>query len=910
MVEPLPQASLTPTQASAVLTERIRLISKINSDIADWLSERRRVEDAYVLGLRKLARRPQQDGSAALGVFQTPWQRILSATELLAESHETLSQEIEADVERPLKEYASRNNDMQSMSTMQHDLANLAKELESAKKKADKLKEKGPKAAAKTSSAVSAAQEMAQQWESRAPFVFEQLQAVDEHRLNHLRDVLTQYETHEVDQMERTRQSAESCLNALLNVQTDEEIRAFTTKVTGGRAPVSRTTTTTTTHASATTSPPLSAPDPAAAAVEPLPPPPRIQDDAASQRSGRSNQGRLGAAEKNSNQNILPEPLGHLRLGGLKRFGTVMGRRKSVVHHSTGSAGSPERKFRSPFTAFRKSESTRSFQQVDMQPNVGDFLAPTASRDDPSLRRPASSPREIARSESISVSRQRPATPNGDVVPEESTVLDVNSAEQAPAAAQPPKIDAEGYSERPDSLDEISRVQKEATAAEEPGLNLTIRDQPIQEDESEAKVALTEVANTLRLKAQQSGVSRGVGTIRGRRDVRNTIFVPNPSSEDSGMNLVPGLVAGPAPVSPLYVPKAVTSPPGSHDDHALSDTTSIHSSQTLHSLSGPVSHPELPEPGLNASIVETVNAWFSDGAVTRSFVVGELALAYNSTTNPSSDPELVRLNNFQILEKVAANPVLVTEAGNSVKGKEKEKGPGDEEKKGEYLISLPSIARSTPTVAFKYQIHLNPSNLSAYCPVIFNPVWNLEELQASVIITYSINPNFISTAPSTPITLKNLVLTVNLDLSPQEDETTKQPREVARAIGAVMYPNTGATFRRKTSAVTWKISELEVATEGDQRFLARFSTTVSGPRKGKVDAKFDVLNANSGERLGISVQTSASGQEKKKADDPFADESLGASNGATSPEPKPISKIWEEVSTRRKLTAGRYTSLG
>lgn len=36
-------------------------------------------------------------------------------------------------------------------------------------------------------------------------------------------------------------------------------------------------------------------------------------------------------------------------------------------------------------------------------------------------------------------------------------------------------------------------------SAEEPGLNLTIRDQPIQEDESEAKMALTEVANTLRL---------------------------------------------------------------------------------------------------------------------------------------------------------------------------------------------------------------------------------------------------------------------------------------------------------------------------------------------------------------------------------------------------------------------------
>ncbi|KLJ07543.1 hypothetical protein EMPG_16996 [Blastomyces silverae] len=894
-------ASLTPTQASAVLTERIRLISKINSDIADWLSERRRVEDAYVLGLRKLARRQSQDAFAAFGVFQTPWQRILTATESLAESHETLSHGIEADVERPLKEYASRNNDIQSMSTMQQDLANLAKELESAKKKADKLKDKGPKAAAKTSSAVSAAQEVAQQWESRAPFVFEQLQAVDEHRLNHLRDVLTQFQTHEADHIERTRRSTESCLNALLNVQTNEEIRAFTTKVTGGRAPVSRTTT----DAAATTSPPSSGQIPAATG-EPLPPPPRIHDDAASQRSGRSNQGRLGAA---------PEPVGHMRLGGLKRLGTVMGRRKSIVHHSTGSAGSPERKFRSPFTAFRKSESTRSFQQVDMQHHAGDYLAPTTSRDDPSLRRPASSPRETARSDSISASHQRPATPNGAVVPEESSISETprkhdNSMDQAPAAAQPPKIDAEGYSERPASLDEISRVQKEAAAAEEPSLNLTIRDQPIEEDESEAKMALNEVANTLRLKAQQSGLSRGVGTLRGRREVRNTIFVPNPPSEDSGLSPVPGLVAGPPPVSPSHAPKAISSPPGSHDDHALSDTTSIHSSQTLHSLSGPVSHPDMPEPGLNASIVETVNAWFSDGAVTRSFVVGELALAYNSTTSPPSDPELVRLNNFDILEKVAANPVLATEAGHSLKGKEKENGSGDEERKGEYLISLPSIARSTPTVAFKYQIHLNPSKLSAYCPVIFNPVWNLEEFQASVIITYSINPNFISAEPSIPITLKNLVLTVNLDLSPQEDETTKQSREVARATGAVMYPNTGATFRRKTSAVTWRMPELEVTTTSDQRFLARFSTTVSGPRKGRVDAKFDVLNVNGGKRLGISVQTSGHKQDKK-ANDPFADESLATGNGTmASPEPSSALKTWEEVSTRRKLTAGRYISVG
>jgi hypothetical protein len=59
--------SLQPNQATAVLNDRIRLINKVNTDIADWLQERRRVEELYVQGLRKLARRPQLDGGAALG---------------------------------------------------------------------------------------------------------------------------------------------------------------------------------------------------------------------------------------------------------------------------------------------------------------------------------------------------------------------------------------------------------------------------------------------------------------------------------------------------------------------------------------------------------------------------------------------------------------------------------------------------------------------------------------------------------------------------------------------------------------------------------------------------------------------------------------------------------------------------
>lgn len=218
-------------------------------------------------------------------IFQLPWNRITAATESLAASHEVLASKIEEDVEKPLREYASRNRDLSSMPSIHSDLVNLAKGLDAAQKKLEKAKEKGPKGADKVAAAVTSVTEATQQWESRAPFVFEQLQAVDESRLNHLRDVLTQLQTHEVDQIERSRQTAESCLNVLLNVQTEDEIKTFAAKLNGGREPVS---TRNSSVAAAATAPVTPAPAPVPSSEADLPPPPRIQDDAASQHSNRS----------------------------------------------------------------------------------------------------------------------------------------------------------------------------------------------------------------------------------------------------------------------------------------------------------------------------------------------------------------------------------------------------------------------------------------------------------------------------------------------------------------------------------------------------------------------------------------------------------------------------------------------
>jgi len=117
----------------------------------------------------------------------------------------------------------------------------MARDIDNAQKKAEKLQSRGNKAATdKVANASSDLENAQAQWDSQAPYVFETLQSVDETRLNHLRDVLTQFQTHEVDLVEKNRITAEQSLNILLNVETADEIKTFALRTSSGRPKVDR----------------------------------------------------------------------------------------------------------------------------------------------------------------------------------------------------------------------------------------------------------------------------------------------------------------------------------------------------------------------------------------------------------------------------------------------------------------------------------------------------------------------------------------------------------------------------------------------------------------------------------------------------------------------------------------------
>lgn len=769
----------------------------------------------------------------------------------------------------------------------------MAKEVDDAQLAADKLSKKGQKA---NSTKVDNAQEKlglaTSQWESQAPYVFEKLQAVDELRLNHLRDALTQYETHESDQIARSQSTAEATLMSLVEVDVTEEIRNFARKSTSAQGRPKLDTRTSRTSGTGGTS--FSRPSNAPSSTL-VPPPSRPSaDDNVSEHSGRND----GPAESKAK--------------GLKRFGTMLGRRRQSIHGSFQRAPSPSKGFSalSPFGG-------RNLSSRDGRPSPSPRASSNNLRESPSrenrlssLVESPTSPTTITSASQADRRRSRDIT-NGDlngltpgsssltaeVIPEHASSQITNGALQKdlpdltdvqPPPGPPPshqqhseylKKDADGFTVPAVPNDPISLAQQEAADEnDQQQFKLDIKNEPIQEEGADAQAALANVANTLR-SSTLTTPSRKAGTIRGRRDVRNTIYVPSPETSDLSKSLEYN-----APPSPqrLGSSRAGALATLTSETSNVSDTQSIRSARSLTSNAA-IKHPEMHEPGLNSSIIETVNAYFENGEIKSATVIGELALAYGLTdsiavsgTNPHSigvvfksnipqGTETIRLNNFPALEAIAPHNTFVNEIST--------------ERPGEYTVDLSHIAKTN--VAFRYKVHVDDTNLSAYAPLILKPAWKPTGDKLGLVIEYSLNPAF----SSSPVQLKNLILMAAY--------------EGARAVGCQTKP-TGVHLKEK-SLVYWRLGDVTVGAK-PQKVIGRLIGAEGGePKPGLVEARWEIQGPSDhavGSGLGVSRLDLGKGKEKEESPDPFADDSVAI--------PSLVDGQWIVVDSLRKVVSGKY----
>ncbi|KAH6856066.1 Muniscin C-terminal mu homology domain-containing protein [Chaetomium sp. MPI-CAGE-AT-0009] len=844
-------ANLQPSQAVQALSDRVKRITRANQEIADWLQERRRVEEQYVAGLRKLLVFKVPSAATELGVFQAPWDKILSSTDGIAASHQLLAQRIDKDVEYSLRNFQNKK-EMQHMQTISANLSTMARELDEATEKSEKLSRKGSKAnAQKVDQAAARLETATQTWESQAPFIFETLQALDEQRINHLRDVLTQFETHEIDQATRTQAAAEEVLNVMLEVSTAQEIQNFVQKTTAGKPKIERKSTT-------------RQPTP----VTPTPRAPSITGDDVSEHSGQRDN----------------PPESKLR----SRIGTMLGRRRQSIHGGFGQLGSPPKSLGSFSRNIGSSHSqtlsprASSHNLADSQHRLPSLAeSPTAEE-----RRKSNAENEPAKKSHEGTNGVTGGEASNDKHPSQPGLLngtaedifDATPPSQPQQSKEEPGKDAEGFTIPPEMNDPISQAQRDAVAEEgDQMFKLNIQNEPIPEEDQDAKqAALSSVANALNMGMP----SRKAGTVRGRRDVRNTVYMPSlPTPEVSSEN--------PFPVSPSLptsatMPKLPPSMTFSSETSHASDTQSIRSGTSFggtSSYSGVarLKHPEMHGPaygpGLHSSIIETVSASFQDGEPNSVKITGEIALAYvPDPDSPFADHETIRLDKFPLLESIGPNRVFVTNTT----------APD------EFSIDLSHL--NATTTAFTYRVHADSDTaLASQCPIAIHPVWKPQADKLGLLLQYRLNP---SCAFPRPLTLSNVVFVATY--------------EGARASGVQTKPS--GTHLKDKHIVYWRLGDVTLTDDWAKIICRVIGEQNAEPLPGKVEVRWEwAPPAHADAGSGISVaRLLPEGKGKGKAaeaaeyEDPFAD----AASPPASPDPEGRERAWAEVPVVRRLVGG------
>ncbi|KAL2760228.1 hypothetical protein ACRALDRAFT_2093633 [Sodiomyces alcalophilus JCM 7366] len=850
---------LQPGQAVTVLHDRLKRINKINLEIADWLQERRRVEEQYVQGLHRLMQFRVPNNQSDLGVFQAPWNKVIAAIEASAYSHHLLAGRIENEVEGPLRAFQSKSEALNIQATSEN-LTTLARDLEESQKKVEAQTKKAGKAnMQKLDAAHSKLESATQQWESQAPFIFESLQAFDEHRINQLRDLLTQYQTYETEKAQRGQATAAETLAAMLEISTDLEIASFKERVVAGKPKLERRGTAPSRQGSSLATP---------------------QEDTVSEHS----------TPVESRQE--PEP-SKLR----SKIGTMLGRRRQSTYAGFGPLSpnkGPGQFSRSNSGHGRLSPKASSSNLAESTGRLATLAetpgSPPREPQSPGGHKDERSHHEGTNGIGIGISNAQPH----DAVPSDrgsSTAINgaanVSTKEVSPTSAQasqqnvPGSKDAEGFTIPPPANDVISQAQREAAEESEQPFKLNISSSPIAEEDPEAsKAAISSVASTL---TQMAAPSRRLGTVRGRRDVRNTIYFPSPvTSPELGSEQFPP--SGFQPVTQSPRPPAVATLASEASVAGTSDTQSIRSANSFASLAH-IRHPELAGPGLSCSIIETVSATFEDGAVKNAKIGGEIAFAYrrDEFDDRGEFPmpikrETIRVNNFPNLEAIGPNRIFVHNVS--------------PDRPDEFTLDLSHLHNKT-SPAFTYRMHIpggDPASLAEHAPLLMRPVWKPQGDKLGLLLQYSLNPAF--RVPG-PITLHNVVFVATY--------------EGARASGAQTKPS--GTHLKDRHLVYWRLGDVTLTSEPQKIVCRIIGAENAEPKPGHVEARWEYSPPEGtvvGSGISIATLEESKGKEKEKekdeSDDPFADESLASPA-------LPDAQRWVDVSLVRKMVGGKYDAV-
>lgn len=334
------------------------------------------------------------------------------------------------------------------------------------------------------------------------------------------------------------------------------------------------------------------------------------------------------------------------------RFGTMLGRRRQSMQGTFARAPSPSKGFQ----PFGRSSGSRDGRPIPSPRASSNNLRESPSRQVglASLAEspPSMSPTSQTNGNNLDGIFAPPPRKSSLPMAQSNGAPSLDLSDVQPPPGPPPshqrtepQTDSEGFTVPGVMNDPISQAQHEAAQeSDQPQFKLDIRNEPIPEQDADAQAALSNVAYTLR-SAQMPTPNRKLGTVRGRRDVRNTVYMPSNSLDvmitENPQPPSPGIATGRAAALAALSSGENAHPTGS-------DTTSIRSGHSLtnHAVTR---HADMQNPGLNASILETMSATFEHGVLSSMEIKGEVALVHNRAMDEFSASSHSDSSEFKLL---------------------------------------------------------------------------------------------------------------------------------------------------------------------------------------------------------------------------------------------------------------------
>lgn len=795
----------------------------------------------------------------AIGHLSEIWNKVIAEIKDEISANNQLKNVVEGEVIKPLTQYTTKNRQWSEIRNLHSKLSDVAKNIEMSQDKIDKYadnsrhQDKLDKYQTQLNSANAT-------WDSEAPYVFEVFEHTDYGRLTFLRDSLLRFITAYTDSLNKISSSNEETLNTILGFDPEVEIARF--------AKVS----------SETTYVPKAARQAAESPVVKQTPVVPGSASATPTKKGRvssvaTTATAASAATAAGAASITSSGKEKKRNKLKSKFGSVF-HKKDKKDKKLSMNAVPESETSSLSDSVRapnrRASRTSSYLSLGNNHSVSNLGAHTSPTKDPS---PLSQPQQ----QKNTISDVPPAVPQ-KYPSGINTPMSLNQAPLQPISRGSSSNNfnntngatANGGIREQQSMNSFSEVSSHINSDTQSPVDSTFQpalQQPVTTEPQYQQPAQDQYPSTLAPQQQQSTrappppPSRKTGTLTNISEDQTYSFEqPSSINHTVSHGQVPQPPTNRRDIQSGLFTNLSQSDLENHQSKRISSFNSFAGStsqlrpqmtgSSIGTTGGLFQHPQMSQPGLNASVAEVVHAKFKDGEQVQGSIIGEIAFNYYSEDVTVPTRTNVKIAGAEAFDQKIANTQFFKEIDT------------DEFE----LTPQPILGRTLGGLKFSIK--------DAKAPIVIIPAWRFEPHQSSVMLTLKLAPHVLEALPiGQSVILDDLIVAVSIK---------------GASKSALSKPQ--GTFSKDKSRITWRFKEpVTLNAQSDQKLVARFMTDVQGEESDSgVLVKFTV-NSDSGASTVTSPLELAA--QDYSDDDPFAQAE------------------WRRVPTVKTLVAGSYSGL-